>query len=246
MKTSPGSGSGDGERPSQLDRFGLAALVGLGLILAGTAWTALGPEPPRLDRAVTAWAVEERADLPAVTAAFRAVTRLGNPDVATPLVLLLVAGWAVLHWLKVVPMLRGDTLFFVAVVLTARFGNPTLKDWVDRERPPPEVRLVEETSPSFPSGHAQFAGVAFGLSTLAIRHALRTAPAWARAVPIAASLALGLAVAASRVWLGVHYLTDVIGGFAMGLGIVIAARLARGAIRRRLTAAEVAASPDLG
>ncbi len=74
--------------------------------------------------------------------------------------------------------------------------------------------LVVATSQSFPSGHAMYAAAFFGiLIVLALRDTPR--PSWAR--PAAVLLAvLTLLVGMSRVYLGVHWPTDVMGGWSFG------------------------------
>jgi undecaprenyl-diphosphatase len=105
--------------------------------------------------------------------------------------------------------------------------NLALKLWFRRERPPELHRLIEEGGFSFPSGHSAFAGVFFGMLALLIARGTPERPAWFRVVGVLACLVLAVLVAASRVWVGVHYPSDVIGGLLVGAGWAVAAWLVR-------------------
>jgi undecaprenyl-diphosphatase len=87
-------------------------------------------------------------------------------------------------------------------------------------------------SPSFPSGHASGSVVTFGvLAALAAeRWPARRFVFWSLAA------ALALAIGASRVVLDVHYLTDVLAGWCLGLAWLAASMLVRDALRARPTA----------
>jgi undecaprenyl-diphosphatase len=103
------------------------------------------------------------------------------------------------------------------------------KQIVGRTRPPAALRLVNETNPSFPSGHATDAAAVFLTIGLVIAVFVLRRPI-ARACSVAAGALLGVAVALSRLVLGVHWPTDVIAGWAIGtvvaLTITVTAALA--------------------
>jgi len=103
-------------------------------------------------------------------------------------------------------------------VLTA-----VLKDAFDRPRPHAGSAIPLPGSPSFPSGHASGAVVTFGvLAALAAERWPRGAPVW---WTLAALLAL--AIGTSRVVLDVHYVTDVLAGWCLGVAWLAAALLVR-------------------
>ncbi len=180
---------------------GLAGLILVGW-LAGELWLSV----------VGNAEVEAMRDLAAdrgsaITAVARIVTWAGSAWLLAPLGLLCCA--ALLSRGRpresLVPLvsLGGAMLLTIAV-----------KALVDRPRPTVE-HLQSVSGPSFPSGHATQAS-AFWLSLVVVL--VPTAGARHRVIRVCTALAivLVLAVAASRVWLGVHYPSDVVAGVTLG------------------------------
>jgi len=89
-----------------------------------------------------------------------------------------------------------------------------LKQLFGRERPDLVYRAVEAANPSFPSGHAMLSAVVFlTLGALAARFAtLRRV----KALALGAAVLLSLLVGASRIYLGVHWTSDVLAGWSVG------------------------------
>ncbi len=136
----------------------------------------------------------------------QAVTLLGDP----PLITLAAAGLALVLWR------RGDTRLALYVV-AARVGSVVLsqglKHLVDRTRPVFDVPVATALGPSFPSGHAIGSAVFWTTTAvLLVPHVRRPR------VLLAGAVLVAVLVAASRVLLGVHYLSDVTGGLLLGLG----------------------------
>jgi membrane-associated phospholipid phosphatase len=207
--------------------WGLTALVAFGCAFGPLAAAANRAEPNLVDQRVSAWVAEHRAAWPEVTRLAHGVTRVGDPEVAVPLVGLAALALVVLHRRGVAGIRKGEAAFWVTVPLVGVLVDSVLKDWYQRERPPVEWRLVVETSYSFPSGHSIFAAILCGLMALLLIRLLPNAPAWKRGAALGLVLAPAVLIAASRVWLGVHYPTDVVGGLLLGSACLIAACLLR-------------------
>jgi membrane protein DedA with SNARE-associated domain/membrane-associated phospholipid phosphatase len=100
----------------------------------------------------------------------------------------------------------------LAGMALTQIGIWEIKDAVDRPRPPEP--LVATSGSSFPSGHAAHSVL---YVWLAVTIVLRLRPGMARAAAVVgAGIALTALVGLSRVYLGVHYLSDVSGGWALG------------------------------
>ena len=105
---------------------------------------------------------------------------------------------------------------FGTAVLGARALSPLLKWQFRRARPDLWPALETEKSHSFPSTHSTMGAVFFGgLGAVVFR--LTPAPLW-RSVALLLCAAAIAAIAFSRVYLGAHWLSDVAGGVALGLG----------------------------
>ena len=91
------------------------------------------------------------------------------------------------------------------------------KDLVGRARPPASLAVPPlETSPSFPSGHTLNATVLIGLMAyLLLLHQERRA---SRVATVVTAVVLVVAMGLSRVYLGHHWLTDVVAAWLLGLG----------------------------
>lgn len=128
---------------------------------------------------------------------------------------------------------RGEKMFLPGL-LVGMFGaailNAELKLLVQRARPFWEDPLARESTFSFPSGHSLGAVVTYGLIAYGIYLLTRRRSIWlATAVGLAIVV---LAIGYSRMYLGVHYFSDVIGGFALG-GFWLAACVSGIAVARR-------------
>ncbi len=137
----------------------------------------------------------------------KAVTALGSAAVVVPLaalcgVLLGIAG----RWAEVGVLAAG--------LLLAIVGVHEIKDAVDRPRP--AGGLVDAAGSSFPSAHAAYSTF---YVWLAVTIVLRLRPGMARgALVVVGGIAIAALVGLSRVYLGVHYLSDVNAGWALGAG----------------------------
>jgi undecaprenyl-diphosphatase len=125
------------------------------------------------------------------------------------LTVLAVTGYLFLHGLY------RNGLFVFAASIGGWVLNHLLKAWFDRARPDVVPHLHEVMTSSFPSGHAMTsAAVYLTLGALLMRIAEGRL---AKHYCIAIAMFVTFLVGSSRVLLGVHYPTDVIGGWLMGL-----------------------------
>jgi undecaprenyl-diphosphatase len=115
---------------------------------------------------------------------------------------------------------RDHALFVAVLVLAGAMAGPLLKEVVGRPRPPSCAALIEmPTSLSFPSGHTLESLLCFGAIALSAS-ALLGSP-WKQAIGIVAAVCV-VWVAASRVYLGVHWATDVLASWALGGALLLA------------------------
>ena len=173
----------------------------LGLVVAWTVMLLFGGL--EFDRGLLIFAYA--GDHPWAAAAARWVTELGGMPV-----LLAVTGLGA-AWLLVRREWRAAALL-LAVTLTGRLLVSLMKDWTARVRPDAQGHLVPVESLAFPSGHAANATLVWLCLALLLPTNER-----GRALAIWAAVWLALAVGLSRVMLGVHWPSDVIGGWAFGL-----------------------------
>ena len=111
---------------------------------------------------------------------------------------------------------RGDwrvALFMVTTPLIGGAISTVVKVVVDRERPQFDEPLAHAFGKSFPSGHAMSSTVGYG--TLLIAFLPLIPPKWKRRA-VVGYVMLVLCIAASRLGLGVHFLSDVVGGIVLG------------------------------
>jgi len=124
--------------------------------------------------------------------------------------------------------------FMLAAWLAAVVGgealNLLLKDLFARPRPSFEYPLVVETSYSFPSGQAMESLVVYGM--LAYFAVLSLRGREMRAVSVGGAALIVVLIGFSRIYLGAHYVSDVIGGFAAGGAWLSAIITGFGSIRR--------------
>jgi membrane-associated phospholipid phosphatase len=121
-------------------------------------------------------------------------------------------------WWRRVPLAAALTP--AAAVLSAGAVAAVLKVLVDRPRPSAAYRLVAETDPSFPSGHAT-GTMALGVSAAIVVAVYLLRRPIARALAVGVGVALPLTVAASRLELGVHWPTDVVAGLSLGATVAL-------------------------
>lgn len=152
----------------------------------------------------------------------KGLSLFGDPWVLIPATLA-VAAW--LAWRGH----RHTALTMLAVPLIGRGVNSLVKLDVGRLRPTLEPHLVIETTNSFPSGHAVGSMIFFLTLALLLTHRGPWRRRWA-----AGAVLVSLMVGISRVMLGVHWPSDVVGGWAFGaVWVLLTLRMAEDLARRR-------------
>jgi undecaprenyl-diphosphatase len=112
--------------------------------------------------------------------------------------------------------LKIHTLFILISMIASSILIPVLKNSFDRERPS-MLRLIEISGFSFPSGHAMGSTIFFGSLGTIIKHTDLNN----KALLMTVCATFILMISSSRVYLGVHYPTDVLAGVVIGLAVVV-------------------------
>jgi undecaprenyl-diphosphatase len=192
----------------------VTALASLALIWLAMLWLGGGP----LDRAV--YEALYAGQHPALAGAARTLTNLGSPRS------LLIAALVCAICLLLIRQGR-IALVFLAIMVAGRMLNELQKQWIGRPRPELEPHLVSTHSHAFPSGHAANSMIFYVTLALVLTSGTRLErPA------LVAAVLLSLLIGISRVMLGVHWPSDVVGGWAFGaFWVLLAYRPARRLLR---------------
>lgn len=163
----------------------------------------LGP----LDEKVTSFIYNYRGET--MTRFVRIITDMGDVLAYTILVIA-VAVWFLIDKRSVRWLIQSVIILGSTVLL-----NVLIKHYISRPRPDVEMRLVDASSYSYPSGHSMVALAFYGfLIYLAYK---KVEHKWIKILAFIFLPLLILGIGASRIYLGVHYPSDVIAGFAAGL-----------------------------
>ncbi|EON22052.1 dolichyl-phosphate beta-D-mannosyltransferase [Nocardioides sp. CF8] len=212
-----------GARLDPTNPTGLAVTAALTVAVAAT-WTFLGitqdvlarEELALLDPRIHGWVLDHR--VPSLDVFFTTVTWLGATAVTVPL-LAIGGGLLARRRRSWAPVLDIAVVYGTAVLLHAVVGQ-----LVHRHRPPATDWLASAGGWAYPSGHTTQAVAAWGILA-----AIVCAGASRRARVLAVSIAVSVAglVAVSRVYLGMHWATDVLGAAAMSVAVLATWSVAR-------------------
>ncbi|MCW2888858.1 MAG: hypothetical protein JWL58_5720 [Streptosporangiaceae bacterium] len=193
-------------------------------IFAGLSQDVLAREElARLDPQVNAFVLGHRTGW--LTTIMEAATWLGSTLVIVPL--LAAAS---------VYILRARCDLHAAGYLWAAFGGSVIlyeafKSMVGRARPPAAQMILHAGGYAYPSGHVTQTIAAWGLLAFLLTTGHPPPGGRARSLILATATTVILLVGASRIYLGVHWFTDVLGGYSLGaawLALILAHRLTRG------------------
>jgi len=201
-----------GRRLSPQGYLGLHLTIGLGMILTALFLFAdlaeeigSGEEIASFDQAL-AHALREHATPSAVTV-FSAITRLGNLSV--------LAALGISVGLLLILLRRRFLLVgWGAALMGGGLLNVALKGLFRRARPVLANPFVTESGWSFPSGHAMGALIAYGM--LAYILVSFSDGKGGRVIVLTAAVLI-LLIGASRMYLGVHYFSDIVAGYIAGV-----------------------------
>ncbi len=187
-------------------RRAVAVAVGISaacwLVFLALAVVAATNGSPSIDQTMLSWIDDHRTS--GMTTAMKLVTWLGSAALLYPATLV-----AAVYWV------RRDHDWRAGAMLVASLAGSTalyniFKRIIERPRPPAEDALATYGHWSFPSGHAT-QSMAFTVMLIVLISS-RHRSIWQPVVACACVLAVG----ASRMYLGAHWFTDVLGGYALG------------------------------
>jgi membrane-associated phospholipid phosphatase len=186
-------------------------LIGALLVLVASVW-AFGAITEELleddtenDQRLAEW-LHGRATEP-FTDLFRGITWLGNVPTLLAIALLAI----VISWRR---RERTDAVFVALAFVGAQVISNGMKLGFRRERPFFADPLATESTYSFPSGHALVSLAVYGSIALVLAQRLPTRGK--RILVLSSAAVLVGAIGFSRLYLGVHFLSDVLAGFAAG------------------------------
>jgi undecaprenyl-diphosphatase len=206
--------------------FGLPAAAGALIVFAWLAHGVLSAPAAGFDAAVRnavhAWAT------PSLTFVMLTFTQLGSAP-------FLIGAGALTVWRLAATGRKHAALLVAVAALGGEALDQILKLCFQRPRPDAFFGLTDPVTFSFPSGHALTATCFYGVLAAVMAPRMRSAAARAGLWVLAATLAACIGI--SRVYLGVHYPTDVLAGYAAAIVWIAAVRAGYGVWRGRRRAA---------
>ena len=189
-----------------LELTSLLAALAVGLFVLIAYWSVISGDPGPTPGDQTALNMAHDLQASWLTSAAKGLTYLGSGWVTWPIaVLAAIALAASRRWMEFWVLVVGMLMIILLV--------HGIKAWTDRPRPPDP--LVSAAGSAFPSAHAAYSTL---YVWLAVTLALRLAPGITkRSLVITAGIVVAALIGLTRVYLRVHWLSDVISGWALGL-----------------------------
>jgi len=186
-----------------------APAITFGLLL----FLVLGKWPPLLatDNGVRDDVHRYTAEHPVFVTAMKTLSTIGSAPVYLTAIAL-VAAWLYRHRPR-------QAVFVLVTVAGSALLNALVKWAVQRARPTVSDPLATAHGLSFPSGHAQSAAVTYATVLVVFWPAMRSA---GRRIAVVLAAAMVLGIGLSRVALAVHYVSDVLAGYALGMAWFVA------------------------
>jgi membrane-associated phospholipid phosphatase len=209
----------------------LACSLAGGLLLGVLAYLVRSVRAAQhVDNFVARWGYAHRTSFS--TSGLHVITELGSIQIVAGLAIVLAA----VDYYRT--RNRWSLPFLLAVIGGMELLTLAVKDLVGRVRPA-LVPAAASLGPSFPSGHSATSAAFYAAAALILGRSL----ARRRQILIGLAVAIAVAVAASRVLLDLHWLSDVIGGLSLGWGwFALCAAVFGGRLLRPTAAADVAAA----
>jgi membrane-associated phospholipid phosphatase len=192
-------------------RHVVGTLLVAGLALAGLTVIAIQADPGALDLGATRWL--QQFQNPAFAALMTAASWFGFAPQNRLLAVVLALPFAARRmWLEAAWIVGSQASVLVTVIL---------KELVHRPRPSPELVGVVTPlfDPSFPSGHVVQYTTVFGTTMFLVY--VRFKPSTLRTIALVALAIPILLVGPSRLYLGQHWLSDVLGGYAVSVLLLV-------------------------
>jgi undecaprenyl-diphosphatase len=184
-----------------------------------------------LDNFAAQWGYTHRTSFS--TTGLQAITELGSIRIVAGLAIVLAA----VDFYRT--RSRWSLPFLITVITGMEFLMLAVKDVVGRVRPALDPAAAS-LGPSFPSGHSATSAAFYAAAALIIGRSL---PHRQRQILIGLAVGIAVAVAASRVLLDLHWLSDIIGGLSLGWGwFALCAAVFGGRLLRPTAAVDVAAA----
>lgn len=138
---------------------------------------------------------------------FKTITKLGNTITIIILVIILIL------------TLKKEDKYLIGInVITTVLTNQILKHIIRRERPP-HLRLIKEGGFSYPSGHAMISIALYGMLIYIVNKNIKNKYLKIILTIILSLIILGIGL--SRIYVGVHYPSDILSGYILSLVIII-------------------------